>query len=127
MEVEDPERSSSSLDSAEVVDELDGIAIALPESSVTALASGVEVTVTNWTVVVVMVEVKLELQEEELVLSDTGATAVLDTAALATGTLEKELPTASMDDSRGIGLTVTVLTAVVGDSTAEPPKSVPLV
>jgi len=127
MEVEDPERSSRSLDSAEVVDELDGIAIALPESSVTALASGVEVTVTNWTVVVVMVEVKLELQEEELVLSDTGATAVLDTAALATGTLEKELPTASMDDSRGIGLTVTVLTAVVGDSTAEPPKSVPLV
>lgn len=50
MEVEDPERSSNPLDSAEVVDELDGIATA-----------------------------------------------------------------------------VTVLTAVVGDSTAEPPKSVPLV
>ncbi len=127
MEVEDPERSSNPLDSAEVVDELDGIATALPDSSVTALTSGVEVTVTNWTVVVVMVEVKLLVQEEELVLPDTGATAVLDTAALATGTLEKELPAASTDDSRGIGLTVTVLTAVVGDSTAEPPKSVPLV
>jgi hypothetical protein len=110
-----------------VVDELDGIAATLGVSSVTALASGVAVTVTNWTVVVVMVEVKLVLQEEELVLSDAGATAVLDTAAMATGTLEKGLLAASMDDSRGIGLTVTVLAAVVGDSIAEPPKSVPFV
>jgi hypothetical protein len=116
----DAERSSSPLslevDAAEdVVEDADRVTVSWSASSVTELA--VAVNVTNWTEVVVMVEVKLVLQEED-VLADEAATA------LATGALEA-LRAPSVDDSRGTGLTVTVLTPVA-EEIAVPPKCVPL-
>lgn len=111
IEAEEASRPAASPVSSDGVEELEGAATFFPESSVTALTSGVAVTVTNSTVVLVMVEIKLEVQE--LVLDKAGAIAAgLDAAALATGTLEKALEPSSVDDSKGIGLTVTVRTAV---------------
>ena len=71
-------------------------------------------TVKNWTVVAVTVEVELLVHD---VVLDSAATA-----ALATETLDK----ASLVDA-GSGLTVKVSTAVEEDDSAEPAKSVPLV
>lgn len=114
-EAEDPAKPSSSPVSSDGVEELEGAAMFLPELSVTGLASGVAVTVTNSTVVLVMVEIKPEAQAE-LILDKAGALAAagLVAAALATtGTLEKAASEpSSVDDSKGIGLTVTVMTAV---------------
>jgi hypothetical protein len=66
-----------------------------------------------------------------------GATSVLEGTAIAVGTLEASAGVLGEDDSRGTGLTVTVKTPVAvgrtavaateeGDSTGDPPKSVPL-
>lgn len=87
------------------------------------LSPAVAVTVTNWIVVEVIVEVELLVQD--VVLDSAVATTVFDATALATEALEMALAASLVDDSRGSGLTVTVLTPEVGDSSAEPPKSVP--
>lgn len=106
---------------------VDGKAASPESSEAPAPVPAPAVTVTIWTEVLVMVDVRTLLHSDEL--ASAGATGRPDETALTLlGTLEKPESTEAPEDSRGMGLTVTVMTPVAtGDSTGEPPRSVPLV
>ena len=126
-----------------------------PVGATSDTESPVAVTVTYWTEVDVIVDVKTEQESspesgagagepagrpaggEPGGEPPAGATSVFDGTAIAAGTLGMSFPIFGEVDSNGMGLTVTVMTAVAvgrtgvastddGDSTGEPPKSVPL-